>query len=67
MVLTWRGRPRAVLIDYDAYSEITIRQAALEEARDAFPLLRAKETVTDTPLQSARRSISITVQGATPA
>jgi prevent-host-death family protein len=47
VVLTWRGRPRAVLIDYDAYSEITIRQAALEEARDAFLLLRAKETATE--------------------
>lgn len=46
VVLTWRGRPRAVLVDYDAYSEMTRRQVALEEARDAFLLLRAKETAT---------------------
>lgn len=47
IVLTWRGRPRAVLMDYDAYSDMTRRQAALEEARDAFLLLRARETATN--------------------
>ena len=47
VVLTWRGRPRAVLMDYDAYAEMTKRQAALEEARDAFLLLRARETATE--------------------
>jgi len=36
IVLTQRGRPRAVLVDYDTYNEMTRRQQALEEARDAF-------------------------------
>lgn len=44
IVLTQRGRPRAVLIDYDTYNEMTRRQQALEEARDAFLLQRAQET-----------------------
>jgi prevent-host-death family protein len=44
VVLTWRGRPRAVLVDYDAFAEMTARQAALEAARDALLLQRAVET-----------------------
>jgi prevent-host-death family protein len=47
VVLTWRGRPRAVLVDYDAYSTMTARQSALEEARDALLLQRATETATN--------------------
>lgn len=49
IVLTLRGRPRAVLVDYDAYSEIVAREQALEVARDAFDALllqRAQETST---------------------
>lgn len=44
IVLTQRGRPRAVLLDYEAYNEMTERQQVLEEARDAFLLQRATET-----------------------
>jgi prevent-host-death family protein len=44
VVLTQRGRPRAVLVDYAAYAEMTERQEALETARDAFLLQRAQET-----------------------
>ncbi len=47
VVLTWRGRPRAVLVDYDAYSEMTARQSALEKARDAMLLQRAAEAATN--------------------
>jgi prevent-host-death family protein len=47
VVLTWRGRPRAVLVDYDAFAEMTARQAALEAARDALLLQRAVETATN--------------------
>jgi len=44
VVLTWRGRPRAVLVDYDAYGAMQERQLALETARDALLLQRATET-----------------------
>ena len=50
VVLTLRGRPRAVLIDYDSYNEIVERQQALEMTRDAFDaflLQRAKEEPSD--------------------
>ena len=44
IVLTLRGRPLAVLVDYEAYNQIVERQEALEAARDAFLLQRAQET-----------------------
>jgi prevent-host-death family protein len=44
IVLTQRGRAKAVLVDFDAYNQLVKRQEALERARDAFLLQRAKET-----------------------
>jgi len=44
VVLTQRGRPQAVLVDYETYAEMTARQEALETARDAFLLQRARDT-----------------------
>jgi prevent-host-death family protein len=44
VVLTQRGRPQAVLVDYETYTEMAARQEALEAARDAFLLQRAQET-----------------------
>lgn len=46
VVLTLRGRPRAVLLDYEAYREIVQRQQVLEMTADAFLLQRAQETAT---------------------
>lgn len=43
VVLTLRGRPRAVLVDYEAYNRMVRRQEALETARDALLLQRAQE------------------------
>jgi prevent-host-death family protein len=53
VVLTQRGRPQAVLVDYETYAELTDRQEALEAARDAFLLQRAQETAqTYLPLEA---------------
>ena len=44
VILTLRGRPRAVLIDIDAYNEIIQLQQTLEAARDAFDTLLLQQT-----------------------
>jgi prevent-host-death family protein len=44
IVLTQRGRAKAVLVDFEAYNQLVKRQEALERARDAFLLQRAQET-----------------------
>lgn len=46
IVLTMRGRPRAVLVDYADYDALIKRQQALEEARDAILLQQAQATAT---------------------
>jgi len=49
IVLTLRGRPRAVLVDYNAYNDAVKHQQTLEATRDAldaFLLQRAQETST---------------------
>ncbi|MBI4771880.1 MAG: type II toxin-antitoxin system Phd/YefM family antitoxin [Chloroflexi bacterium] len=56
VVLTLRGRPRAVLMDYEAYDALVRRQQALEAARDAFLLQRAQETASGyQPLEALLR------------
>lgn len=44
VVLLQRGRPQAVLVDYQEFVAMEARQEALEAARDAFLLQRAHET-----------------------
>lgn len=44
VILTQHGRPQAVLVDYETFNQMTRRQQALEDARDAFLLQRARET-----------------------
>ena len=44
VVLTQRGRPRAVLMDYEAYDALTRQQEALRDEWDAIILQRAQET-----------------------
>ena len=44
IVLTQRGRARAVLVDFDTYNQLVERQAVLERALDALLLQRARET-----------------------
>ncbi len=44
VVLTQRGRARAVLMDFDAYNEMVQRQELLEAARDALLIERAIAT-----------------------
>ncbi len=44
IILTQRGRARAVLVDFDAYNRLIERQAILESALDAFLIQRAQET-----------------------
>ena len=44
IVLTQRGRARAVLVDFDTYNRLVERQAVLERALDALLLQRAQET-----------------------
>jgi prevent-host-death family protein len=43
VVLTQRGRPRAVLMDYAAYDALTRQQEALRDEWDAIILQRAQE------------------------
>lgn len=44
IILTLRGRPRAVLMDIDAYDQIIQLQQTLEAARDAFDTLLLQQT-----------------------
>ena len=44
IILTLRGRPRAVLMDIDAYHEIVQLQQTLEGARTAFDALLLQQT-----------------------
>lgn len=44
IILTLRGRPRAVLMDIDAYNEIIQLQQTLESARDAFDTLLLQQS-----------------------
>ena len=44
IVLTQRGRARAVLVDFDAYNDLVERQRLLEAARDALLIERAIAT-----------------------
>lgn len=44
IILTQRGRARAVLVDFDTYNQLVERQAALERTLDALLLQRARET-----------------------
>jgi prevent-host-death family protein len=46
VVLTMRGRPRAVLVDYADYDALVKRQQALEMTRDAFLLQQAQAAAT---------------------
>lgn len=53
IILTLRGRPRAVLVDYETYNEFVKARQALEDVRDASLLQRAHETATDfVPLEA---------------
>ncbi len=56
VVLTQRGRARAVLVDFDAYNRLVERQAALERTLDALLLQRARETAQEyLPLEALLR------------
>lgn len=44
IILTLRGRPRAVLMDIDAYNKIIQLQQTLEAARDAFNTLLLQQS-----------------------
>ena len=44
IVLTQRGRARAVLVDFDTYNRLVEQQAVLERALDGLLLQRAQET-----------------------
>lgn len=44
IVITQKGRPRAVLVDYDAYNELIEQVEILEDTRDALIISRAKDT-----------------------
>ena len=46
-VITQRGRPQAVLVDYEQYNVMTSRLEALETARDALIIERALQTAED--------------------
>jgi len=46
LVITQRGRPKAVLMDYESYNQMVKRQEALEDARDALIIERAIATST---------------------
>ena len=56
IVLTQRGRARAVLVDFDTYNQLVERQAVLERALDALLLQRARETAQEyLPLEALLR------------
>ena len=44
VILTLRGRPKAVLVDYEAFNRMVKQHQALSEALDALLLERARET-----------------------
>lgn len=46
-VITQRGRPQAVLVNYDQYNAMINRLEALEVARDALIIERALQTAED--------------------
>jgi prevent-host-death family protein len=56
IILTQRGRARAVLVDFDTYNRLVERQAALERTLDALLLQRARETAQEyLPLEALLR------------
>jgi prevent-host-death family protein len=56
IILTQRGRARAVLVDFDTYNQLVERQAALERTLDALLLQRARETAQEyLPLEALLR------------
>jgi prevent-host-death family protein len=56
IILTQRGRARAVLVDFDTYNQLVERQAILERALDALLLQRARETAQEyLPLEALLR------------
>lgn len=57
IILTQRGRARAVLVDFDAYNQLVERQVVLEGTLDAFLLQRAGETAQEyLPLDALLRN-----------
>jgi prevent-host-death family protein len=46
IIITQRGRPKAVLMDYEAYNKMIRMQEASEDARDALIIERALATST---------------------
>ena len=46
VILTLRGRPKAVLVDYEAFNRMVKQHQALSEALDALLLEKAVETAT---------------------
>lgn len=46
VILTLRGRPKAVLVDYEAFNRMVKQHQALSEALDAYLLEKAVETAT---------------------
>jgi len=56
IILTQRGRARAVLVDFDTYNQLVERQIVLERALDALLLQRAQETAQEyLPLEALLR------------
>ncbi len=56
IILTQRGRARAVLVDFDTYNQLVERQTVLEQALDALLLQRARETAQEyLPLEALLR------------
>jgi prevent-host-death family protein len=56
IILTQRGRARAVLVDFDTYNRLVERQAVLERTLDALLLQRARETAQEyLPLEALLR------------
>jgi len=56
IIITQRGRARAVLVDFDTYNRLVERQAALERTLDALLLQRARETAQEyLPLEALLR------------
>jgi prevent-host-death family protein len=47
IVITQRGRPQAVLLDYDAYNEMVERLEILQDAQDVLAAAQAKQMPTE--------------------
>jgi prevent-host-death family protein len=47
VIITQRSRPQAVLVDYEQFNEMTERLKALEDARDALIIERARATASE--------------------